>query len=80
VYNLTFFNLGNQDGVCYFWNETYGKRAGIEMASCIYDYVMTQLNIKQVRMVSDGCGGQQRNMIFASECMALSGPSKFRID
>jgi hypothetical protein len=71
VYKLTFFNLGNQDGVCYLWNETDGKRAGIEMASCIYDYVMTQLNIKQVRMVSDGCGGQQKNMIFASLCMAL---------
>jgi hypothetical protein len=65
------FNVGNQDGVCYLWNETDGKRGEDEIASCVYDYVMTQLNIKQVRMMSDGCGGQQKNMIFALMCMAL---------
>jgi hypothetical protein len=71
VYNLTFFNLGDQDGVCYLWNETDGKRGAVEIASCVCDYVMTQLNIKLVRMMSDGCGGQQKNTIFASICMAL---------
>jgi hypothetical protein len=38
VYNLTFLILGNQDGVCYVWNETTGKRGAVEIASCVYDY------------------------------------------
>jgi hypothetical protein len=29
------------------------------------------MNIKQVRMMPHGCGGQQKNTIFASMCMAL---------
>lgn len=32
---------------------------------------MSHPNIKQVRMMSDGCGGQQKNVIFASMCILL---------
>ncbi|XP_050310440.1 uncharacterized protein LOC126746304 isoform X2 [Anthonomus grandis grandis] len=48
VYNLTIYNLANQDVRCYVWNET-----------------------QAVRMMSDSCGGQQKNSIFAAMCLQL---------
>ncbi|KAJ8883104.1 hypothetical protein PR048_014943 [Dryococelus australis] len=71
VYNLTVYNMANQDGVCYLWNEPEGKRGPVEIATCIYDYVMSKQNIKEVLMMSDGCDGQQNNVIFVSMCMTL---------
>jgi hypothetical protein len=70
VYNLTIYNTGSDDH-CYLWDETQGKRGSIETATCVYNYVMSQTNIISVRMMSDGCGGQQKNKTFVSICMAL---------
>ncbi|KAJ8879075.1 hypothetical protein PR048_019681 [Dryococelus australis] len=61
VYNPTVYSLANQDGVCYLWNELEGKRGAVEIVTCVCDYVMNQQNIEEVRMMSDGCGGQQKN-------------------
>ncbi|KAF6212705.1 hypothetical protein GE061_013231 [Apolygus lucorum] len=71
VYNLTIYNLGNGDGHCYLWDETQGRRGAVEIASCVYSYVMSMDNVKEVRMMSDGCGGQQKNHLFMSMCMLL---------
>ncbi|CAG9840488.1 unnamed protein product [Diabrotica balteata] len=35
IYNLTLYNLGNQDGICYLWDETQGKRGPNKISSCI---------------------------------------------
>ncbi|CAG9773225.1 unnamed protein product [Ceutorhynchus assimilis] len=71
VYNLTIYNIGNQDGICYLWDETQGKRGSNEIASCIYEYVLSNTEIKKGRMMSDGCGSQQKNSNFAAMCMYL---------
>lgn len=71
IYNLTVYNLANQDVLCYLWEETQGKRGSIEISSCIHDYILAHQNIKEVRMMSDGCGGQQKNSIFAAMCLQI---------
>ncbi|KAJ8866869.1 hypothetical protein PR048_032731 [Dryococelus australis] len=53
------------------WNELEGKRGAVEIATCMYDYMMSQQNIEEVRIISDGCGGQQKNVIFVSMCVTL---------
>ncbi|CAG9826571.1 unnamed protein product [Diabrotica balteata] len=61
----------NQDVMCYLWDETKGKRGSNEISSCVLDFVMSHSQIEAVRMMSDGCGGQQKNAIFATMCIQL---------
>ncbi|XP_050295978.1 uncharacterized protein LOC126735906 isoform X2 [Anthonomus grandis grandis] len=77
VYNLTMYNLANQKVNCYLWDETQGKRGANEIASCVYDFIMSHTEITTVRMMSDECGGQQKSSIFASLCMHLLRNHKF---
>lgn len=65
VYNLTVYNLGSQDVECYMWDETEGKRGSIKISTCIHTYIMAHHNIKHVKMMSDGCGGQKKIIILA---------------
>ncbi|XP_063538077.1 uncharacterized protein LOC134747381 [Cydia strobilella] len=69
VYNLTFYKFGNQDVDCYTWDETEGNRGSIEIATCVYKYIVNNEGITHVRMMSDNCGGQQKNYAFC--CMLL---------
>lgn len=71
VYNLTMYNLSNKKVKCYLWDETQSKRGANDIAFCVYDFIMSHSEIKSVRMMSDGCGGQQKNSKFASMCMQL---------
>ncbi|KAJ8884248.1 hypothetical protein PR048_016105 [Dryococelus australis] len=48
VYNLTVYNLGNQNGMCYLYNELEGKRRAVEIVQCINDYVVSQSNTEEV--------------------------------
>lgn len=66
VYNLTVYNIGNQDSICHLWDKTQGKRGPNEIASCIYESVLSNAEVKKVRMISDGCGGQQKNLNFGA--------------
>lgn len=70
VYNLTCYRFGGQDVDCFTWDETEGKRGSVEIATCIYKYISDKRdNITHVRMMSDNCGGQQKNFNFS--CMLL---------
>lgn len=70
VYNLTIYNLGNQDVRCYTWDETEGKRCSTEIATSIFNYINSQPSgITHVRMMSENCGRQQKNYNFC--CMLL---------
>ncbi|CAH1110346.1 unnamed protein product [Psylliodes chrysocephalus] len=55
VYNLTVYNIENQDGICYLWDETQGKKDSNEIASCIYEHVLSNAEVKEIRMMTDGC-------------------------
>lgn len=68
VYNLTVYNLGNQDVACFLWDETQGKCGSVEISTCIHNFIMEKQNILQVKM-SDGCGEQQKNYHFCSMCL-----------
>lgn len=71
VFNFTIYNLRNQNVMCYLWDETKGKRGANEISSCVYDFIMSHSDVEAVRMMSDGCGGQQKNSIFATMCIHL---------
>ncbi|KAJ2945262.1 hypothetical protein O0L34_g9336 [Tuta absoluta] len=71
VYNLTIYNLGNQDVECFLWDETEGKRGSTEIGTCVYQYINSKPDITHVRMMSDNCGGQQNNVGFCCMLMYL---------
>lgn len=64
------FNLGNAKVDCYTWDETEGKRGSVEISTSIYKYILDHPEIAHVRMMSDSCGGQQKNYHFSSMCFS----------
>ena len=70
VYNQTVYNLAGHSVDCYVWHEGNGKRGSTEMASCLFKF-MRDLNptVRHVIIFSDTCGGQNRNINFASMCL-----------
>ncbi|XP_050551786.1 uncharacterized protein LOC126911028 [Spodoptera frugiperda] len=65
VFNFTVFDMGLKKGICYMWPETIAKRGSNEVASCLYNFIQqsTDRGIKDIRLWSDNCGGQNRNRI-----------------
>ena len=82
VYNLRIFHLGDDKGFCNFWDESQGNRGANEISTCVYNHLMEYADIDEVRMMSDGCGGQQKNAIFATMCVeaVTKHPSIQQID
>lgn len=82
VYNLTIYNLKDASVICCVLDETEGNRGSIEVSTCIYTFFMSQTNVEFVRMMSDSCGGQQKNSKFISMCMHVikEHPSIKQID
>ncbi|CAG5021508.1 unnamed protein product [Parnassius apollo] len=69
--NFTIRNLRAKEAMCYFWDETEGKRGPIEIGSCILDYVKAQVDQnpnKEIEIIfySDNCGGPQKNKFLLS--------------
>ena len=82
VYNLCIFYLGDNKGFCNFWDDSQGNRSPNEISTCVYNYLMKCVDIDEVRMMSDGCGGQQKNAVFATMCVeaVTKHPSTQQID
>lgn len=66
VYNLTVFNVATKYAYCYMWHEGVAKRGSIEIASCLWDYMIKLENSNEVNFFSDTCGGQNRNINMVS--------------
>ncbi len=67
VYNFTIYEQDKQNGYCYIWPETDGKRGSNEIATCLYKYFETlPPTTTHVSSFSDTCGGQNRNVHVAS--------------
>ncbi|CAH2091878.1 unnamed protein product [Euphydryas editha] len=69
--NFTISDLRAKDVICYFWDETEGKRGAVEIGSCILDYIKSQVDQypnKEIDVIfySDNCGGQQKNKFLLS--------------
>ncbi|XP_060806519.1 uncharacterized protein LOC132903184 [Amyelois transitella] len=80
IFNFTVFEMGLKKGICYMWPETIAKRGSNEVASCLLHFIenSARKGIKDVRLWSDNCGGQNRNR--AVFFMYAFCSSKFKID
>lgn len=69
VYNLSFYSLGDSEGVCHVWDETQGKRGSQEIATCILkntgSVCASKPKTKEITYYSDKCSGQNRNQFVA---------------
>ena len=67
TYNFTVYNYGSTEVFCYLWAEYVSSRGSNEVASCVIDYtgIVTQRQVKTVTLLSNSCGGQNRNPTMA---------------
>jgi len=68
-YNLSFYSLSDQKGICYLWDESQGGRGCCEIGSCVIKQISAiakSQKIKEITLYSDTCGGQNRNQFMAS--------------
>ncbi|KAJ8678303.1 hypothetical protein QAD02_014090 [Eretmocerus hayati] len=74
VWNFTIYNFGTKKGYCMVWNETIGKRGSNEIASFLYDFFhgVHHPGNKVYILISDNCGGQDRNQNVLSAEKRLS--------
>ena len=66
VHNFTVYDLVSKHCVCYVWNECEGGLTGNEFASCVVDFLTSDLSSNEYVVYSDGCGYQNRNATLAS--------------
>ncbi|KAL4718944.1 hypothetical protein ACJJTC_004531 [Scirpophaga incertulas] len=63
VFNLTVYESGTQNGYCYTWGESEGKRGSFEIGTCLHKY-LTEVNnrgLKYLILYCDSCSGQNKN-------------------
>ena len=83
VHNFTVYNLKNNAGYCYIWNETEGGLTGNEFSSFLVHFITTQLlpvrsNIMKVIFYSDGCNYQNRNaLLYLTEKYKITIEQKY---
>lgn len=70
-FNFTISDLRAKDVLCYFWDETEGKRAAIEIGSYVLNYMKSKIEEnpnKEIDVIfySDNCGGQRKNKFLLS--------------
>ncbi|KAK3929130.1 hypothetical protein KUF71_002851 [Frankliniella fusca] len=73
TYNFTVFVSGEQQGYCYTWDQTTGKKGCTEVTSCMWSFIKMQAvkGIKEIRIYSDNCAAQNKNQyLFAMYVMA----------
>ena len=63
LYNLTVYDLGSKDVICYMWPETVAKGGTCEIGSCVYKYVEGELKKgkNEFYFFSDNCWGQNKS-------------------
>lgn len=67
TFNLTMHDCASNQASCYMWHEAISKRGGNEIASCVFDHLLTlNTNAKHVVLYSDSCPGQNKNSFIAT--------------
>ena len=69
VYNVTTYDVATKDGHCYTWDESNGGRGSNEIASILYNHLMSYSSVQHVTMFSDTAGGENRNAQVVCMCM-----------
>ncbi|KAE8747073.1 hypothetical protein FOCC_FOCC006211 [Frankliniella occidentalis] len=73
TYNFTVFVSGEQQGYCYAWHQTVGRKGCTEITSCLWSFIQLQAakGIKEIRIYSDNCAAQNKNQyLFSMYVMA----------
>ncbi|KAF2905462.1 hypothetical protein ILUMI_00718 [Ignelater luminosus] len=67
---ITNEKIATNDGFCYFWTETDGKRGSDEIGTALFTYLKQLPNtVRHVSLYSDSCGSQNRNRFVACVLM-----------
>ena len=71
TFNMTVHDCDSGNVFCFLWHECVAGRGANDVGSCIYHYLVNQLDpkVKHLTMYSDSCGGQNRNSYIAVMCM-----------
>lgn len=72
VHNFTVFDLKSHGVQCYVWHEAEGGLSAHEFASCIVDYLESDLSFDRYIIYSDGCTYQNRNKTLATALSRFS--------
>lgn len=73
TYNLTIYDCYSKKSFCYMWSEADGGRGANQIASCLYNFLMTlPSHVKEVTFYSDTCGGQNKNSHVAAMFLCIS--------
>ena len=73
TFNLTVHNCVSNIPFCYMWHEALAKRGGNEIASCIYQHLLSEPpNVNHVIFYSDGCVGQNKNSFMSAMFMVIN--------
>lgn len=74
VYNLTVYEAAPPNkAYCFCWNENNGKRGSCEIGTCLLEWFKTlPVEVKEVSLFSDTCGGQNRNQYVAALFLYIS--------
>ncbi|KAJ2940829.1 hypothetical protein O0L34_g10080 [Tuta absoluta] len=80
-HNFTVYNTKSKDVTVYFWHEADGNVSANEFTSCVVDYIeRLPDNTKEVIIISDGCGHQNRNRVLSSALSDLSIKKKITVE
>ncbi|KAL4705130.1 hypothetical protein ACJJTC_005509 [Scirpophaga incertulas] len=85
IYNFTVFDASRNKGYCYVWHYQIAKRGAIEIASCLWLFLLSEKErgIKNIFFYSDGCGGQNKNRfifsfyLYAAQTLQINITHKF---
>lgn len=68
VYNFTVYESRTQNGYCYTWGESDGKRGSCEIATCLLRYLkeVDSKGVKTLLLYCDNCAGQNKNKVILS--------------
>lgn len=64
TYNLCIYDEIKKKAYMYIWSENIASRGGQEIGSCLVEHLKNHIpqNTKTVKLYSDACGGQNRNI------------------
>ena len=82
VYNSTVYETHNNKSrsICYMWDQTIAGRGSQEIGSCLLRYIDSlPSSVKDVRLWSDSCGGQNRNMQVSAMLMSAAASRGIKI-
>ena len=79
TYNFCIHDIKTGDAVMYVWNETVGKRASVEISSCLqYNFEhFVKSDVKTMIMFSDNCGDQNKDINVSLSCLLNIHENRF---